>query len=107
MTTLDTTLAATPTIGANDVNEQFTAAWWERRSAEELRDIIKRGFAGGDAFQGAVAEAERRARDATRRLREEAGAAALIRNKRLKLIAIGALAAVAVSAASAGIWFAG
>jgi hypothetical protein len=105
--TVDQAFAVTTVRGADAPHEHLSAAWWEARSAEELRDIIKRGFAGGEAFQGAVAEAERRAREATRRLREEAAAAAIIRRKRLKMIAIGALGAVAVSGASAGIWFAG
>jgi len=101
--TLDSTLAA-PSPHTATPNEQFSAAWWEMRTAEELRDIIKRGFAGGDAFQGAVAEAERRAREATTRLRQEAAIAAAARKRRWKLIAIGALASLAVIALAAGIW---
>jgi hypothetical protein len=101
--TIETTLAGTRT-SANDAHETFSAAWWEARTAEELRDIINRGFAGGGTFHGAVAETERRARDATRRLREAAVAAAS-RRKRMKVVAIGALASVAVIAAYAGMWF--
>ena len=55
----DETLAVTITRGANDSHEPYSADWWEIRTAEELRDIIKRGFAGGEAFNGAVAETER------------------------------------------------
>jgi len=50
----------------------YSAEWWENRTASELRDIIKRGFGVGQAYDGAVIETERRAREATRRLREEA-----------------------------------
>ena len=101
--TMDTTLADSRT-SANDAQETFSAAWWEARTAEELRDIINRGFAGGGTFHGAVAETERRAREATRRLRDAAVASAS-RRKRMKVAAIGALASVAVIAASAGVWF--
>jgi hypothetical protein len=101
--TPELTIAAAPPATATP-NEQFSAAWWEMRSAEELRDIIKRGFAGGDAFQGAVAEAERRAREATNRLRAEAAAVAAKRRRRLKMLAIGALVGIAVIALSMGAW---
>ena len=103
--TLDSTLAASPPQTALP-NEQFSAAWWEMRTAEELRDVIKRGFAGGDAFQGAVAETERRAREATSRLRQEAAAQAAVRKRRIKILAVGALVSVATISLSAGIWFA-
>jgi hypothetical protein len=85
--------------------EQFSAAWWQRRSAEELRDIIKRGFAGGDAFQGAVAETERRARDVTQRLRESAAVEAEARRKR-RLAILGSAAAISVTIA-VGAWLIG
>jgi hypothetical protein len=97
--------AVAGTDGAAESQEQFSAAWWQRRSAEELRDIIKRGFAGGEAFQGAVAEAERRARDVTQRLRESAAAQAEARRKR-RLVVLGSLAAISVTMA-AGSWIFG
>ena len=51
--------------------EIYSVAWWQSRTPEELRDIINRGFAGGDAFGGALAESERRVREAAR-LKEQA-----------------------------------
>jgi hypothetical protein len=102
---LDTTLADTRTSGAIDSNEAYSAAWWEARTAEELRDIINRGFAGGETFQGAVSEIERRARETTRRLRE-AAAEAKSRRKRLKIMIIGAVVSIATIALSTGAWFA-
>lgn len=53
--------------------EPYSAEWWQERSTVELREIIKRGFGVGQAFDGAVAETERRAREAMRRIRDEAG----------------------------------
>jgi len=55
--------------------EPCSADWWQARTALELRDIIKRGFGAGDIYGGAIVETERRAREATRRLRDEASAA--------------------------------
>ena len=51
--------------------EIYSVAWWQSRTPEELRDIINRGFAGGDAFGGALAESERRVREEAR-LKEQA-----------------------------------
>ena len=95
--TLDEMQAGIAPTAANDgPREPFSAAWWQNRSAEELRDIIKRGFAGGEAFKGAVAEAERRGREATKRLRAEAAIEAEQRKKRMRIIAAAAVAALLV-----------
>ena len=60
----------------------FSADWWKSRSADELRDMINRGFAGGDLFSGATAEAARRSGEA--RLLADEEAAALSRRQRRK-----------------------
>ena len=92
--TVNETLVAARAGPGDDSLDQFSAAWWERRTAEELRDIIKRGFAGGDAFQGAVSETERRAREETRRLREIAAVEAEQWRKRKRVI----FASIAIAA---------
>ena len=98
----DTAFADTRSIDV--ASELHSAAWWSRLSAEELRDIIKRGFAGGDAFQGAVAEAERRAKEATRQLRDAAAREAE-RSRKLKLFILwSAVGAAGIIFASA-VWF--
>lgn len=99
--TYDQKLAVADPPALTDV-EPYSAGWWQLRTAEELRDIIKRGFSGGDVFHGAVSEAERRAREETRRLREAAAAEA-DRKKRRRLLALSAVAAASV-ATSAGLW---
>jgi ribosomal protein S19E (S16A) len=103
--TIEETIAVAGKTSTSESQEQFSADWWQRRTAEELRDIIKRGFAGGEAFQGAVAEAERRARDVTRKLREKAAIESEARRKR-RLVLLGSLAAVSVTIA-AGTWLIG
>jgi hypothetical protein len=50
-----------PRRGADKSVEPFSSAWWRNRSAEELRAIMNRGLGVGAAFEGATAEAERRA----------------------------------------------
>jgi hypothetical protein len=94
---LDEVIGGTGTADdLGDPRETFTVAWWQNRSAEELKDIIKRGFAGGDAFKGAVAEAERRGREATQRLRQAAAVEAERRQKRMRVIGLVAFAALLV-----------
>ena len=88
---------------ADEAVEPYSAAWWELRTAEELRDIINRGFSGGGAFQAAVAETERRAREATRRLRDSAARDAMTRKGRIMFGA--AASTAALIAAFAGVWF--
>ena len=100
--TIDDALVLPATRTADEAIEPYSAAWWECRTAEELRDIIKRGFSGGFAFQAAVAETERRARMETRRLRELAAREAALRRKRI-MIGTAASAAAAI-AAVVGIW---
>jgi hypothetical protein len=75
-------------------HEPFSAEWWQERTTTELRDIIKRGFGLGPAYDGAVAETERRARETLRRVRDEQDATAR-RNAKLRLMVLsGILAAV-------------
>jgi hypothetical protein len=74
----------------------LSAEWWELRSAEELRDIIKRGFGVGPAYDGAVAETERRARESVRHLREQK--ATVDRgNARMRLLALTGILAVVLA----------
>ena len=102
--TFDQTLVASVTGDLDTAVEPYSAEWWQHRSAEELRDIIKRGFSGGEAFRGAVSETERRAREETRRLRDMAARQADRRRWR-KQAGVGAVAVVAI-AAFAGFWVA-
>ena len=108
--TVEQSLAAAPTSeraslpAAGDARELSAVSWWGSRTAEELRDIINRGFAGGQQFRDAVAEADRRASQETRRLRAIAAAEALRRIKRRKIL--WAAAAALLIIAVLGFWIA-
>ena len=68
---LDETINPIPAAQPLEPPQPYSAEWWENRTASELREIIKLGFGVGQAYDGAVIETERRAREATRRLRDE------------------------------------
>jgi len=105
--TINETFAESGARLADESPEPYSAAWWESRTAEELRDIIKRGFAGADAFRGAVAETERRARAATTRLREEAAAQA-VRRMKFRKILVGSVAVSGLAIVTyVGMWLIG
>ena len=103
---MDETLTVGAAKADADSLEPYSVAWWESRTATQLRDIIKRGFAGGPEFPGAVAEIERRARVETSRLRELAAIEALNRARR-KWIIWGIIASALAIAALLGFWFGG
>jgi hypothetical protein len=86
-------------IGAADP-KPYSAEWWQARSATELREIIKHGFRLGSAYDGAIAETERRAREATRRVRDQA----LAESRKRARIRAAVLAAAFVIFATALIW---
>src|SRR4051812_24795692 len=68
---IDETIVADGASAARAITEPYSAEWWQERSTTELRDIIKRGFSLGPAYDGAVVETERRAREALRRIRDD------------------------------------
>jgi hypothetical protein len=102
---LDETLAVVGAKPALESAEPYTVAWWESRTAEELRDIINRGFAGGQVFKAANAEIERRAREETRRLRDLAAAEAVRRRRLIEIIG-GMAASTLALAVLLGFWLA-
>ena len=85
--------------GAEAAADPYSAEWWQSRTAGELRDIIKQSFRLGQAYDCAVAETERRAREAVRRLRE-AESATERRNAKMRLLV---LAAVLVAVVAIGV----
>ena len=66
------------------------------RTTAELRDIIKNGFRHGLPYEMAVAETERRAREAVRRAREAEDAAER-KNGKMRLIVLAAILAGVVA----------
>jgi len=76
--------------------EPYSAEWWQARTTAELREIIKHGFRHGAPYEMAVAETERRAREAVRRARAEQDAVER-KNGKLRLIVLGAVLAAVVA----------
>lgn len=103
--TVDQEFAVAPVRDAAGSKEIHSVAWWESRTAEQLRGIIKRGFAGGPDFPAAVTEMERRAREGSRRLHEAAATEAASRSKRKKIV-WGSGTSVLAIAALLGFWLA-
>jgi hypothetical protein len=93
------TLAGRAQEEAPQEPELFSAEWWQVLSAEELRDIIKRGYGVGPAYDGAVAETERRAREALKRVRESESAS----RHRIAIIRLSLLGAVLAIVIAIGI----
>ena len=89
----ETTSASPPQIAAP---EPYSAEWWQARTPNELRDIIKRGFGLGQAYDGAVLETERRAREAMRRIRDQAEQTEQRRTKAQLIMLVGILALLIV-----------
>ena len=88
----DQTDVAQHAIDVQSAAEPYSADWWAQRSTTELREIIKRGFGMGPAYDGALVETERRAREAVQRAREEDG----LRNRRNRKVQIAGLAVLVV-----------
>jgi hypothetical protein len=79
---------------------QADLPWWESRTAEQLREILNRGLAAGDAFTGAAAEIERRASDTARRARQLPSEFDENRRRHLLLVKLCAVAVAAVIGAA-------
>ena len=84
---------------AGAVVQRSNALGWESRSSDELMEIVRRGLQGGDTFDAAQREMERRAAENLRR--EDASAAAGARRIRKERVLLAAFATLALAAALA------
>jgi hypothetical protein len=98
--TMDETVKAGEDLDADLSAQTRAPSFWESCTADQLREILGRGLAAGDAFAAAAAEIERRASETARRAREVP-----TENERhvrmLRLARLGVLAAAAIGAALA------
>src|SRR4051794_11459921 len=83
MTLVREPVALDEKVASDPPAEPYSVAWWEGRSPEELRDLVQTGFRAGTVYECAVQEIERRARELTRRARDQA-AVEQRRRKRLQ-----------------------
>jgi hypothetical protein len=91
-----------PGFDGQPVPAQPGKSFWKDQTAEQLREILDRGLAAGDAFVAASAEIERRASETARRARQASGEQDGGRQRRVLLVKLAALlAAVAIGAATA------
>ena len=74
----------------------YSEAWWARLSAEDLHQLVERGFAGGDLFYAAVAETKRREEKAAEFDRLGAAAEAEARRQKKRLGVIGLIGATII-----------
>lgn len=85
--------------GSEVAGRAYPDDWWQSRSSDELREFINRGFAGGDLFAGATAEAARRSSEAQRAAQEDAAVASVrLRRKTRKLLLLRALVLISLLA---------
>ena len=104
--TFSETLAVSATRSVHEAHGPYSVTWWENSTAEELRDIIKRGFAGGLRSRARGRDRAPGARE-QRRLREVAAVQAAARRKRKKIVILGSLAATAAIGTYATLWITG
>ena len=80
--------------GQNEAQAAYPASWWENRSSEQLQDLLRAGLIGGELYDGAQRELERRARESAR-LAEQA-----VADRRRERVDEGNRIALAASAVS-------
>ena len=94
--TTETALAQPDVDASPDAEPPLLDGAWSHRSARELREIVEHGLQGGEGFEGAVRELERRARSVARET-EDASQADRIHRQTLLRIIVAGLILVAVA----------
>ena len=90
---------------SGSIEAQFcSASWWESQTHEQLQEFIRTGFSGGEQYEGAHRELERRARDAARRANDAAAARRKDREDRAGRIAFGAALVSLIAAIGSAAW---
>jgi hypothetical protein len=103
MTLVREPLALDEKLVSESPAQPYSRAWWEGRSPEELRELVQSGFRAGTVYECAVQEIERRARELTRRARDQA-AVEQKRRKRLQRLLWAGIALLFVITVAVGVW---
>ena len=85
---VDQTLLGGESVSKDVPSEPYSASWWRARTTEELREMMSGDIGLSRAFEGASAEAERRAREYLR-TEEASKRAEADRKRRLRLSILG------------------
>ena len=84
--------------------QPHSTAWWESQTHQQLQDLIRIGYSGGEQYEGAHRELERRAKDAARRASQAAAARQKDREDRAGRIAFGAALVSLIAAIGSAAW---
>ena len=84
--------------------QPYSASWWQSQSHEQLQEFIRRGFSGGEQYDGAHRELERRARENARRINDAAAARIQQRKEHAGRIALGAAIVSVIAAIGSAAW---
>lgn len=89
--------------GSTDL-EHRTASWWQSQTREQLQEYVRTGFNGGEQFEGAQRELERRAKESTQRLNDASAARIKERQDKAGRIALGAAMVSLIAAIGSAAW---
>ena len=91
-------------MGGSTEAQPYSASWWENQTPDQLQEFIRTGFSGGEQYQGAHRELERRAKEATQRANDAAAARIKDRANRAGRIAFSAALVSLIAAIGSAAW---
>ena len=91
-------------MGGSTEAQPYTASWWKDQTHEHLQELIRTGFSGGEQYQGAHRELERRAKEAAQRANAAAAARIKDRADRAGRIAFSAALVSVIAAIGSAAW---
>ena len=90
-------------IGSTEARP-YSESWWAGQTHEQLQEFIRIGYSGGEHYDGAHRELERRAKEAVRHANDAAAARLKDREDRAGRIALSAALVSLISAIGSAVW---